>query len=167
MTDLFTVRKYRDQWMFKSPFTDEIIAEGETGNATYLVIRNDDAYIGGGETVGHITVTGAITEDHVPALAVGKTKPRMVEDDTLPDIELSGYWMVILSDTDYSRGHAHITHRAHTDTSSAFDIKTATPETVEAARLAALATVPAGEDISGTRLIVGPTDQIKEEASND
>lgn len=166
MSDLFTVRKYRDQWTFKSPFTDEIIAEGETGNATYLVKRNDDAYIDG-ETVGSITVTGAITEDPVPALAVGKTRPRMVEDDTLPDIEFSGYWMVVLSDTDYSRGHAHITHRAHTDTSACFDIKTATPEIIEAARLAALASVPAGEDISGTRLIVGPTDQIKEESSDD
>ena len=167
MTDLFTVRKYRDQWTFKSPFTGEIIAEGETGNAIYLVKRVDDAYIGGGETVGNITVTGAIPEDPVPALAVGHPRPRRVEDDTPPDIELSAYWMVILSDPDYSRGHAHITPRAHTDTSSAFDIKTATPETVEAARLAALATVPAGEDISGTRLIVGPTDQIKDEASND
>ena len=166
MIDLFTVRKYRDQWIFRSPFTGEIIAEGETGNATYLVKRNDGAYIDG-ETVGSVTVTGAITEDPVPALAVGKTRPRMVEDDTLPDIELSGYWMVILSETDYSRGHAHITSRAHTDTSTVFDIKTATPETVEAARLAALATVPAGEDISGTRLIVGPTDQIKEESSDD
>lgn len=166
MTELFTVKKYRDQWIFRSPFTGEIIAEGETGNAIYLVKRLNDAYIDG-ETVGNITVTGAITEDPVPALAVGHTRQRMVEDDTLPDIELSGYWMVIISDTDYSRGHAHITHSAHTDTSSAFDIKTATPETVEAARLAALATVPAGEDISGTRLIVGPTDQIKEEASND
>lgn len=167
MTDLFTVKKYRDQWMFRSPFTGEIIAEGEAGNASYLVIRNDDAYIGGGETVGNITVQGAITEDPVPALAVGQTRPRLVEDDTLPDIELSGYWMVILADTDYSRGHAHITHRAHTDTSACFDIKTATPEIVEAARLAALATVPAGEDISGTSLVVGPTDQIKEETSND
>lgn len=166
MTDLFTVKKYRDQWIFRSPFTGEIIAEGETGNATYLVKRDNDAYIDG-ETVGNITVQGAITEDPIPELAVGHTRPRMVEDDTLPDIELSGYWMVILSDTDYRRGHAHITHRAHTDTSSAFDIKTATPETVEAARLAALATVPAGEDITGTRLIVGPTDQIKEEASDD
>lgn len=167
MTELFTVRKYRDQWIFRSPFTGEIIAEGETGNATYMVMRNDDAYIGCGETVGNITVTGAITEDPVPALAVGKTRLRMVEDDTLPDIELSGYWMVVLSDTDYSRGHAHITHRAHTDTSACFDIKTATPEIVEAARLAALASVPAGEDINGTRLVVGPTDQIKEESSND
>ena len=166
MTDMFTVKKYRDQWVFRSPFTGEIIAEGETGNAIYLVKRRDDAYIDG-ETVGNITVTGAITEDQVPALAVGHTRPRMVEDDTLPDIELSGYWLVILADTDYSRGHAHITHRAHTDTSHVFDIKTATPEIVEAARLAALATVPAGEDITGTRLIVGPTDQIKEEASND
>ena len=166
MTELFTVRKYRDQWIFRSPFTGEIIAEGETGNATYLVKRNDDAYIDG-ETVGNITVQGATTEDPVPALAVGHTRPRMVEDDTLPDIELSGCWMVTLSDTDYSRGHAHITHRAHTDTSAAFDIKTATPEIVEAARLAALATVPAGEDIAGTRLIVGPTDQIKEETNND
>lgn len=166
MTNPFTVRKYRDQWTFKSPFTDEIIAEGETGNATYLVSHNDDRYVGG-ETVGRITVTGAITEDPVPALAVGKTRPRMVEDDTLPDIELSGYWMVVLSDTDYSRGHAHITHRAHTDTSACFDIKTATAEIVEAARQAALASVPAGEDISGTTLVVGPTDQIKEETSND
>lgn len=166
MTSPFTVQKYRNQWIFRSPFTGEIIAEGETGNAIYIVKRDNDAYIDG-ETVGNITVQGAITEDPVPALAVGNTRPRMVEDDTLPDIDLSGYWMVIISDTDYSRGHAHITHRAHTDTSSAFDIKTATPETVEAARLAALATVPAGEDISGTRLIVGPTDQIKEEASND
>lgn len=166
MTDLFTVRKYREQWVFRSPFTGEIIAEGETGNAIYLVKRRNDAYIDG-ETVGNITVTGATTEVPVPALAVGHTRPRMVEDDTLPDIDLSGYWMVVLSDTDYSRGHAHITHRAHTDTSSAFDIKTATPETVEAARMAALASVPAGEDISGTRLIVGPTDQIKEETSDD
>lgn len=166
MTSPFTVQKYRNQWIFRSPFTGEIIAEGETGNAIYIVKRDNDAYIDG-ETVGNITVQGAITEDPVPALAVGNTRPRMVEDDTLPDIDLSGYWMVIISDTDYSRGHAHITHRAHTDTSSAFDIKTATPETAEAARLAALATVPAGEDISGTRLIVGPTDQIKEEASND
>lgn len=166
MTKLFTVKKYRDQWIFRSPFTGEIIAEGETGNAIYLVKRLNDAYIDG-ETVGNITVTGAITEDPIPALAVGHTRPRMVEDDTLPDIELSGYWMVIISDTDYSRGHAHITHRAHTDTSAAFDIKTATPETIEAARLAALASVPAGEDISGTRLIVGPTDQIKEESSDD
>ena len=166
MTNLFTVKKYRDQWVFRSPFTGEIIAEGETGDATYLVKRNDAAYVDG-DTVGRITVTGAITEDPVPALAVGKTRPRMVEDDTLPDIELSGSWMVILSDTDYSRGHAHITHRAHTDTSAAFDINTATPEIVEAARQAALATVPAGEDITGTRLIVGPTDQIKEENIND
>lgn len=166
MTELFTVRKYRDQWIFRTPFTGEIIAYGETGNAIYLVKRLNDAYIDG-ETVGNITVTGAITEDQVPALAVGHTRPRLVEDDTLPDIDLSGYWMVMLSDTDYSRGHAHITHRAHTDTSTVFDIKTATPETVEAARLAALATVPAGEDISGTRLIVGPTDQIKEESSDD
>lgn len=166
MTDLFTVRKYREQWIFRSPFTGEIIAEGETGNAIYIVKRDNDAYIDG-ETVGNIIVQGATTEDPVPALAVGKTKPRMVEDDTLPDIELSGYWVVILSDTDCSRGYAHITHRAHTDTSSAFDLKTATPETVEAARLAALATVPAGEDITGTRLIVGPTDQIKEETSDD
>ena len=73
---------------------------------------------------------------------------------------------MILSDTDSSRGHAHITHRAHTDTSHVFDIKTATPEIVEAARLAALATVPAGEDVTGTRLIVRPTDQIKEETTN-
>nr|DAS22317.1 MAG TPA: hypothetical protein [Caudoviricetes sp.] len=166
MTSPFTVQKYRDQWIFRSPFTGEIIAEGETGNAIYLVKRLNDAYIDG-ETVGNITVTGATTEDPVPALAVGHTRPRMVEDDTLPDIELSGYWMVIISDTDYSRGHAHITHRAHTDTSSAFDIKTATPETVEAARLAALASVPAGEDISSTRLVVGPTDQIKKAHSND
>lgn len=166
MSDLFTVRKYRDQWTFKSPFTGEIIAEGETGDAIYLVKRADDAYIDG-ETVGNITVIGAIPEDPVPALAVGHTRPRMVEDDTLPDIELSGYWMVILSDTDYSCGHAHITHRAHTDTSSCFDIKTATPDIVEAARLAALASVPDGEDISGTTLVVGPTDQIKEAHSND
>lgn len=166
MSDLFTVRKYRDQWIFRSPFTGEIIAEGETGNAIYLVKRADDAYIDG-ETVGNITVQGAIPEDPVPALSVGHTRPRLVEDDSLPDIELSGYWMVVISDTDYSRGHAHITHRAHTDTSAAFDIKTATAETVEAARLAALATVPAGEDITGTRLIVGPTDQIKEETNND
>ena len=74
---------------------------------------------------------------------------------------------MIISDTDYSRGHAHITHRAHTDTSACFDINTATAEIVEAARQAALATVPAGEDISGTTLVVGPTDQIKEETSND
>lgn len=166
MTSPFTVKKYRDQWIFRSPFTGEIIAEGETGDAIYIVKHDNDAYIDG-ETVGNITVQGAITEDPVPALAVGKTRPRMVEDDSLPDIDLSGYWMVVLQDTDYSRGHAHITHRAHTDTSACFDIKAATPETVEAARLAALATVPAGEDISGTRLIVGPTDQIKEESSDD
>ena len=75
MTDLFTVRKYRDQWTFKSPFTGEIIAEGKTGTATYLVKREDDRYVDG-ETVGHITVKGAITEDPVPALAsvpAGKT----------------------------------------------------------------------------------------------
>lgn len=166
MPNMFTVKKYRDQWVFRSPFTGEIIAEGETGNAIYLVKRRDDAYIDG-ETIGSVTVTGAITEDPVPALAVGHTRPRLVEDDSLPDIELSAYWMVIISDTDYSRGHAHITHRAHTDTSSTFDIKTATPEIVEAARLAALASVPAGEDITGTKLVVGPTDQIKEETSND
>lgn len=166
MTSPFTVQKYRNQWIFRSPFTGEIIAEGETGNAIYIVKRDNDAYIDG-ETVGNITVQGAITEDPVPALAVGNTRPRMVEDDTLPDIDLSGYWMVVLSDTDYSRGHAHITHRAHTDTSACFDIKTATAEIVEAARQAALASVPAGEDISGTTLVVGPTDQIKEETSND
>lgn len=159
MTDLFTVKKYRDQWTFKSPFTGEIIAEGETGTATYLVKREDDRYVDG-ETVGHITVKGAITEDPVPALAVGKTRPRMVEDDTLPDIPLSGCWMVTLADTDYSRGYAHVTIRTHIG--SVFDITTATPEIVEAARATALASVPAGKTTQGARLVVGPTDQLTE-----
>lgn len=159
MTDLFTVKKYRDQWTFKSPFTGEIIAEGETGTATYLVKREDDRYVDG-ETVGHITVKGAITEDPVPALAVGKTRPRMVEDDTLPDIPLSGYWMVVLADTDYSRGHAHVTTRPNVG--RIFDVTTATPEIVEAARAATLESVPAGETVVGARLVVGPTDQLTE-----
>ena len=159
MTDLFTVKKYRDQWTFRSPFTDEIIADGETGTATYLVKREDDRYVDG-ETVGHITVTGATTKDPVPALAVGKTSPRMVEDDTLPDIHLSGYWMVVLADTDYSRGYAHVTTRPHAG--SVFDITTATSEIVEAARIATLESVPAGETVIGAHLVVGPTDQLTE-----
>lgn len=159
MTSIFTVKKYRDQWTFKSPFTGEIIAEGETGTVTYLVKREDDRYVDG-ETVGHITVKGATTKDPIPALAVGKTRPRMVDDDTLPDIPLSGCWMVVLADTDYSRGYAHVTTRPHTG--SVFDITTATPEIVEAYRTATLESVPAGETIVGTRLVVGPTDQLTE-----
>lgn len=41
----------------------------------FTVKSEDDRYVDG-ETVGHITVKGAITEDPVPALAVGKTRPR-------------------------------------------------------------------------------------------
>lgn len=84
----------------------------------------------------------------------------MVEDDTLPDIPLSGYWMVVLADTDYSRGYAHVTTRPHVG--SVFDTTTATPEIVASARTAALASVPAGETVVGLHLVVGPTDQLTE-----
>lgn len=168
MTDLFTVRKYRDQWTFKSPFTGEIIAEGETGKATYLVIRNDDAYIGGGETVGHITVTGAITEDPVPALAAGKTRPRMVEDDTLPDIPLAGFWHILIGDTTYSKCGAELKTRSHVTREAVFDIETAIPERVQKARDAALASVPAADKkkIFSNRLVVCPTKDLEELINN-
>lgn len=169
MTNPFTVRKYRDKWIFRSPFTDDLIAEGETGDAIYLVSRNDDRYVGGGETVGNITVKGAIKEDHVPALAVGHTRPRMVEDDTLPDIDLSGYWMVIIHDTDYSRGHAHITARAHNAYSSAFDIASATEDIIETTRMAAIESVPEEDrdKIAGTTLVAAPTEHIQKELKDD
>lgn len=53
MSELFTVHKYRVQWIFKTPITGSIIAEGETGDAHYIVEYNDDNYQAGGVHPGH------------------------------------------------------------------------------------------------------------------
>lgn len=169
MTELFTVHKYRVQWIFQTPITGNVIAEGETGDAHYIVEYNDENYHAGGVHPGNITAQGVIKADRVPALAVGRTKPRYVEDDTLPDMEFSGYWMAIIYDEDHSKGHVHMTPRAHIDYSAAFDIKTATPDIVEASRAAALESVPEEDrhKMHVPRLVVAPTKYIQKELGND
>jgi hypothetical protein len=169
MTELFTVHKYRVQWIFQTPITGNIIAEGETGDAHYVIEYNNPDYQAGGVHPGNITAQGVIKADRVPALAVGRTKPRYVEDDTLPDMEFSGYWMVIIYDEDHSKGHVRLTPRAHLDYSAAFDIRTATPDIVEASRAAALESVPEADrgNMRVPRLVVAPTKYIQMEMKND
>lgn len=84
-------------------------------------------------------------------------------------MEFSGYWMVIIYGEDHSKGHVHLTPRAHLDYSAAFNIKTATPDIVEASRPAALESVPEEDrhKMCIPRLVVAPTKYIQKELGND
>lgn len=162
---LFEIHKYRAVWAIKSPFTGDIIPAGNIGDIVYRVIyRGHRNYHGEYDAIVHLK--GALTPEPEPPLAGGEPLKFLYEDETMPDPDISAYWVVTTEEDEYGEdGYVETTSREYPAKTHNFKLDTATPTIVEAAYLAALEALPEGErQKQGTmHLVALPTEQLTEQ----